>query len=62
MLPVEASAFKINEMIDLLRKEMNEQLKNEVHLSNQNDSIKSRVTVFGVVSVTIMVISTYMQV
>lgn len=59
---MEAQAFKINEMIDQVRKEMSEQVKNEVILSDQNESIKSRVMVFGVISMIIMGTSTFMQV
>lgn len=62
MLPVEAQAYKINEMINQVRKEMSEQVKNEVILSDHNESIKSRVMVFGVISMVIMGASTFLQV
>ena len=60
--PVEMQAAKVNQMIDLLRKELSELVASEVELSNQNESIKSRVIVFGIVSVCIMGVSTFMQV
>lgn len=37
-------------------------MSSEVALSDQNDSIKSRVVVFGIISVLIMGISTFLQV
>jgi hypothetical protein len=37
-------------------------VSSEVALSDQNDSIKSRVVVFGIISVLIMGISTFLQV
>jgi hypothetical protein len=58
--PVEAQAFKVNAMVDELRKELSGLVASEVALSEQNDSIKSRVFVFGLISVAIMGVSTFL--
>lgn len=58
--PVEAQAFKVDAMVNQIRKELGELVSNEVALSDQNDSIKSRVVVFGIISVFIMGISTFL--
>ena len=55
-------AAKVNSMIEQLRTELSNLVASEVELSNQNESIKSRVIVFGIVSVAIMAGSTFMQV
>ena len=49
-------------MIEDLRTELSSLVKHEVKLSEKNESIKSRVMVFGTISVIIMAISTFMQV
>jgi len=49
-------------MIEQLRKELGTLVKSELSLSEQNDSIKSRVMVFGIISVMIMGVSTFLQV
>ena len=55
-------AFKVNEMVTQLRTELSALVASEVKLSDANDSIKSRVFVFGVISVFVMGISTFLQV
>jgi hypothetical protein len=60
--PVEVQAFKVNEMIMQLRTELSALVQSEVALSDQNDSIKSRVFIFGVISIIIMAVSTFLQV
>ena len=60
--PVEMQAFKVNEMVTQLRSELSALVASEVKLSDANDSIKSRVFVFGVISVFVMGISTFLQV
>ena len=60
--PVEMQAFKVNEMVTQLRTELSALVASEVKLSDANDSIKSRVFVFGVISVFVMGISTFLQV
>ena len=62
LLPVEAQAIRVNQMIQRLRSELSELVKSEVQLSEQNDSIKSRVMIFGVISLLVMGISTFLQV
>lgn len=60
--PVEMQAFKVNEMVTQLRSELSALVASEVKLSDQNDSIKSRVFVFGIISIMVMAISTFLQV
>ena len=60
--PVEQQAAKVNAMVEQIRKELGSLVKQEMMLSDQNDSIKTRVIVFGIISVLIMGVSTYMQV
>ena len=60
--PVEMYALQINEMIGRLRREMGDLVASEIELDVQNSSIRSRVLVFGVISVIIMALSTYLQV
>ena len=60
--PIEDQAFKVNERISSIRKEMASLVESEIKLSEQNDSIYTRVVVFGIVSILLMAISTYMQV
>ena len=55
-------ALRVNEMIAHLRTEMSALVESEVQLSNQNESIRSRVFIFGIVSVIVMAMSTFMQV
>ena len=47
-------------MVEVLRKELGDLVASEETLSNQNDSIRSRVIIFGVVSIIIMALSTAM--
>ena len=58
--PVEMQAFKVNEMVTQLRSELSALVASEVKLSDQNDSIKSRVFVFGIISILVMAISTFL--
>lgn len=58
--PVEMQAFKVNEMVSQLRSELSALVASEVKLSDQNDSIKSRVFVFGIISILVMAISTFL--
>ena len=60
--PVEMQAFKVNEMVSQLRQELSALVASEVKLSDANDSIKSRVFVFGIISILVMAISTFLQV
>jgi len=60
--PVESQAYKVNEMIDEIRKELSGLVASESQLADANDSIKSRVFVFGLISILIMGVSTFLQV
>ena len=55
-------ALRVNEMIAHLRTEMGALVASEVQLSKQNESIRSRVFIFGIISVLVMAMSTFMQV
>ena len=60
--PVELSAQKIADMIEQLRTEMNNLIISEEILKSENKLIKSRVMTFGVISLVIMAVSTYIQI
>ena len=60
--PVELSAQKIADMIEQLRTEMNNLIISEETLKSENKLIKSRVMTFGVISLVIMAVSTYIQI
>lgn len=49
-------------MVRQLRQELSYLVQNEESLKEQNQKIKSRVLVFGVVSVIVMAASTYLQI
>ena len=49
-------------MVAQLRTELNSLVNSEVELSNQNERIKSRILVFGLISIVIMGVSTFLQV
>ena len=60
--PVETHAFQVNSLLGQVRKELAEQASMQSDLNDVNDSIRTRVLVFGFISVAIMGISTYLQV
>ena len=60
--PVELQAQKIQDMVEQLRTEMTNLVMSEENLKNENAKIKSRVMIFGVISIAIMAVSTYLQV
>lgn len=60
--PVELQAYKVNEMIGQLRTELGNLVSSEVQLSDQNENIRSRVLIFGVISIFVMAVSTVLQV
>ena len=62
MKPIEVAAKRVNMNIDDTKKQMASLIKSEIKLSAQNDAIYTRVIVFGVISISLMSISTYMQV
>ena len=59
---MEIQATKVNDMIAQLRSELSSLVASEIALSDQNESIKSRVLIFGIISIIVMAISTFMQV
>ena len=60
--PIEVQAKKVQDMVRQLRTELTYLVKNEENLKEQNQKIKSRVFMFGVISVIVMAISTYLQI
>ena len=60
--PVELQAQKIQDMVEQLRTEMTNLVMSEENLKNENAKIKSRVMIFGAISIVIMAVSTYLQV
>ena len=60
--PIELQAQKVQDMVKQLRQELSYLVKNEESLKEQNQMIKSRVLIFGVISILVMAASTYLQI
>ena len=60
--PIEVQAQKVQDMVKQLRQELSYLVQNEESLKEQNQKIKSRVLIFGIVSVIVMAVSTYLQI
>ena len=60
--PIEVQAQKVQDMVRQLRQELSYLVANEESLKQQNQKIKSRVLIFGVISVLVMGASTYLQI
>ena len=60
--PVELQATKIADMVEQLRTEFTALILSEESLKNENQKIKSRVITFGIISLVVMVVSTYLQI
>jgi hypothetical protein len=60
--PVELSAQKVLDMIEQLRTELGSLVVAEESLQETNSKIKSRVVIFGLISIAVMAVSTYLQV
>ncbi len=60
--PIEVQAQKVQDMVRQLRSELSYLVQNEENLKEQNQKIKSRVIMFGVISVVVMAVSTYLQI
>lgn len=60
--PIELQAQKVQDMVKQLRQELSYLVMNEENLKEQNQKIKSRVLIFGVISVVVMAASTYLQI
>jgi hypothetical protein len=58
--PIEVQAQKVQDMVRQLRTELTYLVMNEENLKEQNQKIKSRVIIFGVISVIVMATSTYL--
>ena len=58
--PVELQAEKIKDQIDQLRDIFSGLIVYEEGLKEENQKIKSRVVMFGVVSVIVMIMTTYL--
>ena len=62
MRPVELQATKIADMVEQLRTEFTALILSEESLKNENQKIKSRVITFGIISLIVMLVSTYLQI
>ena len=60
--PIEVQAQKVQDMVKQLRQELSYLVMNEESLKEQNQKIKSRVLIFGAISVIVMAASTYLQI
>ena len=60
--PIEVQAQKVQDMVKQLRQELSYLVMNEENLKEQNQKIKSRVLIFGVISIIVMAASTYLQI
>lgn len=60
--PIEVQAQKVQDMVKQLRQELSYLVMNEEQLKEQNQKIKSRVLIFGVISIFVMGVSTYLQI
>ncbi|CDW87120.1 erv25p [Stylonychia lemnae] len=60
--PIEVQAQKVQDMVKQLRQELSYLVMNEENLKEQNQKIKSRVLIFGIISILVMGISTYLQI
>ena len=60
--PVELQAQKVADMVEQLRAELGSLVVSEEALQETNSKIKSRVVIFGLISIAVMAVSTYLQV
>lgn len=62
LAPVELEASRVDEMIKAIREDMHQLIIHEDEISGKNSSIKTRVFVFGIISIAIMSVSTFLQI
>ena len=60
--PVELQAQKVLDNIQQLRNELSMLIVSEEGLKEENQKIKTRVVIFGIISIIVMMISTYVQI
>ena len=60
--PVELQAQKVLDNIQQLRNELSMLIVSEEGLKEENQKIKTRVVIFGIISVIVMMVSTYLQI
>ena len=60
--PVELQATMLSDLVQQLRTEFTALVLSEESLKSENEKIKSRVVIFGVISVVVMLVSTYLQI
>ena len=60
--PVELQAQKVIDMVEQIRNDLGSLVVNEERLKDANTKIKTRVVIFGLISVTVMAASTYLQI
>ena len=60
--PVELQAQKVIDMVEQIRNDLGSLVVNEERLKEANTKIKTRVVIFGLISVAVMGASTYVQI
>ena len=60
--PVELQAQKVIDMVEQIRNDLGSLVVNEERLKDANTKIKTRVVIFGLISVAVMAASTYLQI
>ena len=60
--PIEVQAEKMRDMLQQLRQEFNYLVQHEENLKEQNQRIKSRVFIFGLISTVVMASATYLEI
>ena len=60
--PVELQAQKVIDMVEQIRNDLGSLVVNEERLKDANTKIKTRVVIFGLISVAVMGASTYLQI
>ena len=58
--PVELQAQKVIDMVEQIRNDLGSLVVNEERLKDANTKIKTRVVIFGLISVAVMAASTYL--
>ena len=59
---MEEQAAKVDSLVAEIRSDMHSLIAHEDEVSGKNSSIKTRVFVFGIISIAIMSVSTFLQI
>ena len=60
--PVDLAATKVQDQIEQIRSDLSSLLQNEELMQEENALIKSRVVTFGLISIGIMCVTTFLQI